>query len=424
MRDRVLIVSLVALVSVWGSAASAQPIIGGFVEGIQAVRVEKNAALGDGGIGARRYPRSEIRLQLTAREAGDREEFFLRVDVVSDGTAATTTIVDLREAYIKLTLADWLDIKLGRQVATWGTGDLIFANDLFAKDWEAFFTALDDSYLKPPQNLLRVNFYVGGTTMEFAVSPVFTPDHLPDGSRLSVYNPFLGRTVGQTDAPEITTPSRTLANGEFFARVSGWERGAEWALYGYKGFWPTPQGAAAHGVLYYPRLWSVGASLRGMIGSLLAHGEVAAYLSQDDDAGDNPLIANSQIRGFVGAEKSLGHDWTIGGQYYAEWMQQYDRYVASLAGSPAGTPVFNEVRSTVTGRIGKWARGQTVYISLVGFWGITDEDWHVRPSVSYKITDAVKWTVGGSAVGGEMPYTTFGQFRDNTNMYTRLRYSF
>ena len=95
------------LITVGMSAARAyaQPIIGGFVEASQAVRIDENAVLGDDGLGQRSYPRSELRVQLTAREAGDREDLFVRVDIISDATGAAATIVDLREAYIKWTRA-------------------------------------------------------------------------------------------------------------------------------------------------------------------------------------------------------------------------------------------------------------------------------------------------------------------------------
>ncbi|WP_221895381.1 hypothetical protein [Bathymodiolus japonicus methanotrophic gill symbiont] len=41
--------------------------------------------------------------------------------------------VDLREANIAFSPFSFMDIKFGRQILTWGTGDLIFINDLFPK---------------------------------------------------------------------------------------------------------------------------------------------------------------------------------------------------------------------------------------------------------------------------------------------------
>ncbi len=409
---------------VWLLAAvptAAQPIFGGFIEANQAVRVEKNEALGDGDFGERTYPRSEIRGQFTVRNYSEWGSFFVRTDVVSDATAKQRTIVDLREAYVKLYPIDWLDIKLGRQVATWGTGDLIFANDLFAKDWQAFFTALDDTYLKPPQDLLRASAYVGGITIEVAASQAFTPDNLPNGTRVSVYNPFMQKLVGSELAPPVSRPAKTLRNGELFSRVSGYQGSYEWALYGYTGFWPTPQGVSMSGVLYHPRMYSLGGSVRGPVSTVLLNGEFAVYVSQDDVDGDDPRIANSQVRGFIGAEKSLGNDLTVSGQYYGELMLKYSDYERTL---PSGSPMFDELRSTVTVRVNKFLDNMKWQLSMFGYWGISDEDWHVRPLISYKFSDAIRWTLGASAIGGADKHTMFGQFQQNSNVYMRVRYSF
>jgi len=401
-------------------ATEAQPILTGFVEATQGWRVERNDALGDGDLGERSYPRSELRVQMSVAGYGDRGRYFIRGDFISDGTHANRSMVDLREAYLKFTLFEWLDVKAGRQVATWGTGDLIFANDLFAKDWEAFFTGLDDTYLKPPQDLLRVTAYADGVTLELALSPYFTPDNLPSGTRLSVYNPFMMTAVDAAHAPLVLRPKKIPTNGEAFGRIFGTVDSFEWALYGYKGFWPTPQGVTPGTALYYPRLWSVGGSLRGPIGSYLMHGELAAYISQHDTDGDNPRVANSQVRGLVGVDKSLGGELTVGLQYYGELMLDHELY---LMGAPSEA-VWEELRSTVTARINKFLENQAVQLALFAYWGITDEDWHLRPEIGYKITDAIKWTLGGIVVGGNQPFTTFGQFQDNSNIFTRLRYSF
>ena len=425
----VLITAAVLLPGIGGlESAGASPYIGGFVESAQTYRIDKNTALGDGAAGDRELPRNEFRAQFTARDDMDIASFFARVDLVSDATNEAQTRVDVRELYMKLYLARWLDVKFGRQVATWGTGDLFFANDLFAKDWDAFFTGMDDSYLKPPQDLLRLSFYKGNTTAELVLSPHYTPDNLPDGSRLSVYNPFIQSAVGYAQAPKITSPEKNLTNGEVFARIFGSAGSFEWALYGYKGFWPTPQGIVMTnegGELYYPKMHSTGASLRGPLGSCLFNIEGAVYISPDDEDGDNPMVPNSQIRGFAGLEKSLGNDWTVGAQYYGEQMLDYEKYESAHLAAFGGTEApFKELRSTVTGRITKFMRNQTIHLSLFGYVGITDEDWHLRPMVSYKITDAVTWSTGVNLIDGDQPQTMFGQFRDNSNVYMRLRYSF
>jgi hypothetical protein len=225
-------------------------------------------------------------------------------------------------------------------------------------------------------------------------------------------------------APVPLVPPRDATDGELFGRLYGRLRSFEWALYGYKGFWPTPQGVTQAGEtmrLSYPRLASGGASLQGPLGSLLLHAEAALYASLDDPDGDDPRIANSQVRGFAGAEKSLGSDWSVGGQYYGEYMLDYGAYEKGFAGAE---PTYEELRSAVTLRVTKWMLSQNLLLSLFGYWGITDEDYYLRPVVSYRLGDGVTATAGGNVLGGDAPTSMFGQFRDNSNVYLRLRYSF
>ena len=44
-------------------------------------------------------------------------------------------------------LGEWgnaFDVKIGQQVLTWGTGDYVFLNDLFPKDYPSFFAGRSD----------------------------------------------------------------------------------------------------------------------------------------------------------------------------------------------------------------------------------------------------------------------------------------
>ena len=169
---RTTALAFAAAVLLAGTAA-AETYLSGFVEATQAFRIQKNSALDS----TTRFidwrsPRSELRAQLKLSGGGDRDEYFVRMDFVSDRVYANQSELDVREAYLKLYPYKWLDVKVGRQVATWGTGDLLFANDLFAKDWVAFFTGQELSYLKPPQDLIRIGIYTGGSSQKILAPTV------------------------------------------------------------------------------------------------------------------------------------------------------------------------------------------------------------------------------------------------------------
>jgi hypothetical protein len=81
-------------------------------------------------------------------------------------------------------LGEWsqqFDIKVGQQILTWGTGDYVFLNDLFAKDFQSFFAGRDDDYLKAPSLSLKVSGFFDLANVDFVVTPKFTPDTYING---------------------------------------------------------------------------------------------------------------------------------------------------------------------------------------------------------------------------------------------------
>ncbi|HSG99517.1 MAG TPA: hypothetical protein VLB27_05680, partial [candidate division Zixibacteria bacterium] len=247
--------------------------------------------------------------------------------------------------------------------------------------------------------------------------------------RLSIYNPFLQMTVNQDNAPIVAGRAKRLDNGELFARISGYFGATEWALYGYNGFFPQPLGVRMAGgpagapVLFAPQLSAVGASARGQLSSLLVNAEGAVYLSEDDSDGADPSLPNSALKALVGVERSLGGETTVSGQWFGDLTLDYDAYAEPFI-SAGGTAPVAELRHTVTLRVTKLMLYQTVKLSFFGYWGISDEDYYLRPSIEYDYTDNLQITLGANWLGGDHPYTMFGQFRDNSNLYLRLRRSF
>jgi hypothetical protein len=91
--------------------------------------------------------------------------------------------------------------------------------------------------------------------------------------------------------------------------------------------------------------------------------------------------------------------------------------------SPAPEFEPREDRQMITARLTYRAMQETLTLSLFGFVTLQDEDFHLRPVVTRKWTDAVAVSLGGNVMAGD-PDTFFGQLEDNTNVYLRFRYSF
>jgi hypothetical protein len=258
--------------------------------------------------------------------------------------------------------------------------------------------------------------------VDLVLTPRFTPDRLPtQGGRLAYFLPpgFVA------DADE---PTRTLGNGEVAVRLSRYVGNFTAALYGYRGFYKTPLGAQPLGAAmpptayqaFHPELAVYGASLRGPAPGGILWLEGGWYDSLDDADGNDPFLPNSSLRYLAGYETQLLSDFNVSGQYYGEKMLQYDEYVASVGGPGAA----DELRHLFTLRAEKLLHYQLLRLSLFTFYSPTDEDAHVRALAGYKVTDNLEVVLGANFFTGEDASTQFGQFDENDNVYTRLRYSF
>ncbi len=378
----------------------------------------------------KRLSLAETRLQLEASKYWQGANFVLKSDFLADPAAEDHGLdlrrgegpVDLRSAYVSFSPLPALDLKLGRQVLTWGTGDQLFINDMFPKDWESFFIGRDTEYLKAPSNAARASLFLEPVNLDLVYTPRFNPDRYIDGQRVSYYNPLLGRTAGRDDTLSADLPSDWLGDDEIALRLYKNVSGTELAAYAYDGYWKSPGGFSfAEGEALFPDLSVYGASARGSWGPGIGNVEVGYYDSREDRSGDDPEINNSQLRFLAGYELEPLKNFTVGGQYYLERMLDYEEYKDSL---PPGSNKAEENRHVLTLRLTKLYWMQTLELSLFTFYSPSDQDAYLRPRAVYDVTDNWRVEVGGNLFYGEEEHTFFGQFKDNTNAYAGVRYSF
>jgi len=364
--------------------------------------------------------RSWTPLSLTARVAGD----LLFDPVVGDYELHLETgsgAVDLREANVVASPLEALDVKVGRQILTWGTGDLVFINDLFPKDWTAFLVGRDIEYLKAPSDAVKLSGFHELVNLDFAYTPVFDADRFPDRRRLSSWDPTQGRIAGADDQVPTVRPDRWFRDSEWAVRAHRRLGLFELAAYGYWGFWKSPAGAdPGSGSATFPALSVYGASIRAPLGRGIANVEAGYCDSRDDRTGDDPLVRNDEVRALVGYERELRPNVTLGAQYYVEWMLDYEGY---RAGIPAGSPTADEVRHVLTTRLTWLSRSQTVMSSLFVFVSPSDGDAYLIPQVTYQVDDHWRLQAGANVFLGREDHTFFGQFENNTNVYAAARYA-
>ncbi len=359
---------------------------------------------------------AEVRGEVFANRYFGRHFVSAKVDFVADDIDDNTLRAELRELFANFKLGDNANLKVGQQVLTWGTGDFVFINDLFSKDWQSMFAGRDDSYLKKPDPAVKFSWYNKAGNVDLAWVPVFDGDAYISGERFAYYNPMAGGVTDQRLAVE------NFDNGAFALRLSKNIGGTEYALYGYHGLYSQPNAFnPVSGKNVFPKINAVGASARGTLGGGIANAEVAYWNFLDEKDGSNPFVPNDQANLLLGYEREIAPNVTLGGQYLVQKMQDYDQ-AKQVAANP--TQLVNEWHQTATVRLNWQAMQQKLNVSLFAFYSPDDSDFYLKPKVSYRQDDHWFYEVGANIFGGKHEYSQWGQFEKDSNIYARIKYNF
>lgn len=380
----------------------------GFVEGGLGDRLDSFGPTG--------YTLGEGRARLETGRYWKGVEFRVKGDLGYDGVE-DDEIAEFREFSAAFGVGEHVDVKAGRQILTWGTGDLVFLNDLFPKDFVSFFIGRDDEYLKAPGDAVKVSGYTPWVNIDAVWTPEFDPDDYITGERLTFFSPRAGEIV----SPDPPISADEPGEDEFALRLFKTVGGAEFAVYGYDGYFKQPTAVRPDGRPAFAPLRAYGASVRIGLGPGLANAEISWHDSRDDRDGDNPRIPNSRFLALAGYEWELVKNFDVGLQYYLEWTRDHDELVANSA-----TPQFEpaERRHVFTNRLSYRLLRDQLTLSLFTFYSSTDDDAYFRPYLNYRYSDAWQVSLGANLFTGRRDHTFFGQLQDNSNVYTRLRWYF
>ncbi len=384
----------------------------GFVQGNLSARItgEETSDSSEGGD----YLSGEQRLRGEITGSAESAAFTLRADLLHDSVSDEDTI-DIREGYIDYR-TDNYDLRAGRQIITWGAGDLLFINDTYPKNYSALFSGQPLEYLKVGSDAVKLSIYSDKISADLVVIPFFEPYQLPDSKRFFLYSPM--------NITGSVIPREEVENSEIALRVYRQFGRFDTSFYAYRGFYKIPGMrplSPADAELFYPQLAVYGFSMQGAFAEGVLSIEGGYYDSLDDRNGVDPTISNSSAKYILGYSKQLWTDFTAGMQYYGEYMQDYKNYEDSL---PAGFPKTDQVHQLITVRLTQMLKYNTLRLSLFTFYSPDEEDYFVIPEARYNITDSLWTSIGINIFGGKDSRTFFGQLDKNDNLFATIRYEF
>ncbi|MDP0561009.1 MAG: hypothetical protein QS721_01215 [Candidatus Endonucleobacter sp. (ex Gigantidas childressi)] len=382
----------------------------GFIESAYGRRLQNDYAI------SKSDTLSEIRGRLEIEYTSDSFHLNAKVDALHDDVLKNSKWQP-RELFLSFSPTDRMDIKAGRQIMTWGTGDYVFLNDLFPKDWQSFFSGRSDEYLKAPSDSLKASWFADRFSVNLVWSPKFTPDNTLTGERFSFFSPVADGNI----APDPALNPKEPSGGTWSARLTTSYQDIEYVFYGYKGYWTMPLGINNQGRMIYPKMNSFGASLRTAVGKGLLSSEFSWYDSQEDRKGSDLNIPNSQLRWLLGYEQEVVANLTASVQYYLESTQNY---AALKENSPHPQYLPTQHRQLLTLRLSWLTLQQKLIWSIFTFWSPSDRDAYLKPSITYRVNDNWSVATGANIFCGNEKYTFFGQHENNSNAWIRVRFSY
>lgn len=410
----------VAILGIFPSQTRAQVDIYGSLESDAYVFVDDSA----------RMAKEITNLRLKFASSADRIGFYGSIDFYH--TPGQTSI-DLWEGYVDL-YGSFYDLRIGKQIVTWGTGDNINPTDnLNPWDLGRKTPFSEPAEKKLPVNMVNAKFYLGGfTTLNAIWVPDFHPFRLPD---TSVWN--MSRTLPQPTTPpnvlvtgfaspgDPIEPANTLENSEYALKFASTFAGVDFSasyFHGWENF-PTlhpkmqidsvnAQGQGFATITPMQRYHSIdvlGGDFATSIAGIGFRGELGYFMTEDTDEED-PYISDPYLFYVFGMDYTFRNGLYVNAQYsegvYRKFGIQADQGDDRMV-NLGFTYDVNDYNSMEIG---------SMYL-------IEDENYVLQPKYIRTIGNAVDLTVGAFIIGGNSA-EHFGAFRSNDLVYAELEYSF
>lgn len=323
--------------------------------------------------------------------------------------------LELEQLYVDIYTPS-ADLRIGRQLVSWGTADGINPTDYInPKD---LFDPLEAEFRKKPLTMVQATYYGSQGSITGVIVPEFNGQEVPEQVAESFPIEF----------PEPNEPEDWQERIQYGLRAETYLAGYDWQLSLYRGWdpypalWsiaqPNPQGdppviLSPHAS--YRRITKAGLAFAGTLGDVGLWGEGARMWPEKiRELEDNPLAFSANdpwTQMIVGLDYTFLADLYTSVQYL--WQSRGSAFI------PYGQDDKAQSYLILQGRYTHWDHE----LELVGMTNITDGSWVLNPKYAYRAAPAVKVYVGGRFFCGDGD-SEFGQAQDEDMVKAGIEFSF
>ncbi|MBR1639070.1 MAG: hypothetical protein IJ688_06760 [Treponema sp.] len=376
----------------------------------------------------------------------------LSYDATSAGKGLDALDFSLDEVYLDYSDSFW-GIRIGRQKAAWGKADGVDITNIICPSDMSSFAAMTSDDSKLAVDAVRLSFSGSFFTADFWWIPFFTPSALPleEGNSLrkflvpaSVEFPLAALNTVLTlpvNIASLEEPELALWNGEYALKLSGYLSALDFSLYGFYGWddlpfldytitygeaiapYPAmPNGITVSGT--YKRMAMIGADAALPLGETVIRLETAFFPQRHFQKSASSIMQDSALASAEEKRNELsalaGIDWmpsgwTITAQYFCDAvfgdLENLEREEAYTHGA--------------TLSISKSFVNETLETSLSALVNFGDFDSLISPSVSYSLSDQIKFSLGAYIfIPGPEEDGEYGAYKDLSSIYLNAKFSF
>ena len=339
--------------------------------------------------------------------------------------------ITMREIYADMYFKNF-DLRVGKQQVVWGKADGVFITDIVSPLNLSEFLLPDFDEIRTGVIATKLDYYIGNSTFELIAIPQFTPTTRPDENSIWYIQPqFPVPATFDWSKSEI---SPSLENSEIFAKWSAITSKIDFNLMGgytwddnpsmhvQKQFGintatmpPKPMLTNLLITPQYHRLAVAGGSFSSEVKGFIVRGEAAyyngKYFQTEDMQAEDALVQKDYINYVVGLDFSIGKV-KMSTQFIQKYILDYSDGILE-----------NEINNMATIMARYDMMRETLHLELFSYVGITGEDALIRPKITYDFDDSFSILLGANIFTGNRE-GQFGQYQDNSMVYTKIKYNF
>lgn len=388
--------------------------IKGFLDTYHAIRLES----------PHDFLSSRTRLRMEMKTGTDSAQAFVSFDLTHNNILRSRSGLELREAYLEYFSNKW-DLRIGRQIIIWGKADGLQVTDIISPLDLTEFLARDFEDIRTAVDALKFRILGDKINFQLVWVPFFNPAIIPTGddNPWSSSPPLDNNENLELIFPDPMKPGKTIGNSELFGKISLYLPGIDlafsafhtWDDFGVTHYFLDLQPGIQKLELQqeYYRVSGFGAEFSMPLGEFVLRGETALYFNKQFEADDpgGGIFKKNNINCLLGIDWYPGSDWILSAQLMDSIIPGYE------------SPIKNDRHTfTTTFMIEKKLMHQTLTISNFLYLGLNEMDFFNRLSADYALTDEFHILIGIDLFGGDKGL--FGQFKDNQEVFAKVKYNF